>query len=85
MTKKKNDELTEIKTRLQSGNKCYYGLHKLLKARTTSKNLNIQLYHIRIHSVVMYGCEVWTVRKSEQNKLPIFVRKNIKKNFLYRV
>jgi hypothetical protein len=54
----KNDELNEIKARLQSGNKCYYGLSNLLKARTISMNLKIQLYRTLIRPVVMYGCEV---------------------------
>lgn len=40
---KKNYELTEIKVRLHSSNKCYYRFNKSLKARTISKNLKIQL------------------------------------------
>jgi hypothetical protein len=54
----KNDELTEIKASLQSGNKCYYGLSNLLNARRISKNLKIQLYRTLIRPVVMYDCEV---------------------------
>lgn len=53
----KNDELTEIKTRLQSGNKCNYRLNKLLKTKTILKNFKIQLYCTLIRTVVMYGCE----------------------------
>lgn len=42
---------------------CGYGLKKLLKERTTSKNLKIQLYRTLIRPVVMYGYETWTLRK----------------------
>jgi hypothetical protein len=77
----KNDELTEIKARLQSGNKCYYRLSNLLKTRMISKNLKIQLYRTLIRPVVMYGCEVWTLRKSEQNRLLIFERKILRRIF----
>lgn len=38
---RKNKENTEIKTRLQGGNKCYEGLSKLLKVRMTSRNLKV--------------------------------------------
>jgi len=77
----KNDELTEIKARLQSGNKCYYGLSNMLKARAISKNLKIQLYRTLIRPVVMYGCEVWTLQKSDQNRLLIFKRKILRRIF----
>jgi len=77
----KNDELNEIKTRLQSGKKCYYGLSNLLNARTILMNLKIQLYRTLIRPVVMYGCEVWTLRKSDQNRLLIFKRKILRRIF----
>jgi hypothetical protein len=77
----KYDELNEIKARLQSGNKCYYGLSNLLKTRTISMNLKIQLYRTLIRPVVMYGCEVWTLRKLDQNRLLIFERKILRRIF----
>lgn len=57
----KNNELIEIKARLQSGNKCCYGLNKVFKAKTISENFKIQLYRTLIRPVVMYGCETWTM------------------------
>lgn len=71
-----NDKLTEIQTILQSGiNARYYGLNKLLKARMISKNLKIHLYCTLIRPMVMFGCEMWTLRRSMQSKLMIFERK----------
>lgn len=78
---KKNDKFPKIKSGLQSGNKCYYGLSNLLNARMISKNLKIKLYRTLIHPVVMYSCDVWTLRKSDQNRLLIFEKKIFRRIF----
>lgn len=46
-----------------------------------SKNLKIQLYRNLIRLVVIHGREVWTLRKSEQNKLFVFERKTLRRIF----
>jgi hypothetical protein len=38
-----NDIHDEIKSRLNSGNACYYSVHNLLSSRLTSKNLKIKI------------------------------------------
>lgn len=45
----------EIKTGIQAGFRCHFGLSKLVKSRIHSKNLKVQLYGILISSIVMYG------------------------------
>jgi len=41
MFTQRNEETTEIKSKLHAENKCYYGLSKSLKARMISKNLKV--------------------------------------------
>ena len=42
----------EIKSRLRSGNSCYYSVQNLLSSRLLSKNLKIKIYRTIILPVV---------------------------------
>jgi hypothetical protein len=50
-----NDIHNETKTRLNSGNACYYSVQNLLSSHLTSKNLKIKIYKTVILPVVLYG------------------------------
>jgi hypothetical protein len=54
-----NDIQVEIKSRLNSGNACYYSVQNLLSSRLISKSLMIKIYKTLILPVVLYGCETW--------------------------
>jgi hypothetical protein len=54
-----NDVHDKIKSRLSSGNACYYSVQKILSSHLTSKNLKIKIYKTVILPVVLYGCETW--------------------------
>jgi hypothetical protein len=56
-----NDIHDEIKSRLNSGNACYYSVQNLLSSRLISKNLKIKMYKTVIFPVVLYGCETWSL------------------------
>ena len=45
----------EIKSRLKSGNACYYLVQNLLSSRLLPKNLKIKIYRTIILPVVLYG------------------------------
>jgi len=62
----------EIKSRLKSGNACYYSVGNLLSSRLVSKNLKIMIYRTIILPVVLYGCETWSLTLREQRKLKMF-------------
>jgi len=62
----------EIKSRLKSGNACYHSVHNLWSSRLLSKNLKIKLYRTVILSVVLYGCETWSLTLREERKLRVF-------------
>jgi hypothetical protein len=56
-----NDMHDEIKSRLNSGNACYYSVRNLLSSRLIPKNLKIKVYKTVILPVVLYGCETWSL------------------------
>ena len=59
----------EIKCRLKAGNSCYYSVQTLLSSRLLSKNLKIKIYKTIILSVVLYGCEAWSLTLREERRL----------------
>jgi hypothetical protein len=66
-----NDIHDEIKSRLNSGNACYYSVQNLLSSRLLSKNLKIKIYKTVILLVVLYGCESWSLTLREEHKLKV--------------
>ena len=67
-----NSIAEEIKTRLRSGNACYYSVQNLLSSRLLSKNLKIKIYRNIILPVVLYGRETWSLTLREERKLRVF-------------
>ena len=67
-----NPNAEEIKSRLRSGNACYFSVQNLLSSRLLSKNLKIKIYRTIILPVVLYGCETWSLTLGEERKLRVF-------------
>jgi hypothetical protein len=67
-----NDICDEIKSRLNSGNACYYSVQNLLSSHLITKNLKIKIYKTVILPVVLYGCETWSPTLREEHKLRVF-------------
>jgi hypothetical protein len=61
----------EVKSRLKSGNACYYSVQNLLSSRLLSKNLKIRIYR-NIILPVLYGCETWSLTLKEERRLRVF-------------
>ena len=55
----------EIKRRLLLGRKVMTNLHGILKSRDITLPTKVRLVKAMVFPVVMYGCESWTVKKSE--------------------
>ena len=55
----------EIKRRLFLGRKVMTNLESILKSRDVTLPTKVHLVKAMIFSVVMYGCESWTVKKAE--------------------
>jgi hypothetical protein len=66
-----NDIRDEIKSRLNSGNACYYSVQNILSSRLVSKNLKIKIYKTIILAVILYGCETWSLTWSGSPKRPL--------------
>jgi hypothetical protein len=62
----------EIESRLKSGNACYYSVQNLLSFSLLNKNLKIEIYRSIILSVVLYGCETWSLTLREESMLRVF-------------
>ena len=55
----------EIKRRLLLGGKVMTNLDSILKSRDITLPTKVRLVKAMVFPVVMYGCESWTVKKSE--------------------
>jgi hypothetical protein len=62
----------EIESRLKLGNACYHSVQNLLSSRLLPKNLKIKIYRTIILSVVLYGCETWSLTLKEERRLRAF-------------
>ena len=55
----------EIKRHLLLGRKTMTDLDRILKSRDITLPTKVRLVKAMVFSVVMYGCESWTVKKAE--------------------
>ena len=62
----------EIKRRLLLGRKVMTNLDSILKSRDITLPTKVHLVKAMVFSVVMYGCESWTVKKAERRKIDAF-------------
>ena len=58
----------EIKRRLLLGRKLMTNLDSMLKSRDITLPTKVHLVKVVVFPVVMYGCERWTVKKTEHRK-----------------
>ena len=59
----------EIKRRLLVGRKVMTNLNSILKSRNIILPTKVHLVKAMVFPVVMYGCESWTLKKAERQKL----------------
>ena len=62
----------EIKRRLLLGRKVMTNLDSILKSRDIPLPTKICLVKAMVFPVVMYGCEIWTVKKAERRGIDAF-------------
>jgi len=62
----------EIKKRLLLGRKVMTNLDSILKSRDITLPTNVRLGKAMVFAVVMYGCESWTVKKAEHQRIDAF-------------
>ena len=62
----------EIKRRLLLGRKVMTNLDSILKSRDITLPTKVHLVKAMVFPVVMYGCEIWTVKKAERQRIDAF-------------
>ena len=61
-----------IKRRLLLGRKAMTNLHSLLKSRDITLPTKVHLIKAMVYPLVMYGCDNWTIKKSEHGRIDAF-------------
>ena len=54
------------------GRKAMRNLDSILKSRDITLSTKVHLVKAMIFPVVMYGCEVWTIKKAEHRRIDAF-------------
>ena len=62
----------EIKRRLLLGRKVLTNLDSILKSRDITLSTKVQLAKAMVFPVVMYGCDGWTIKKAELQRIDAF-------------
>ena len=62
----------EIKRRLLLGRKAMTNLDSIFKSRDITWPTKVRLVKAMIFPVVMYGCESWTIKKAERQRIDPF-------------
>ena len=62
----------EIKRRLLLGRKVMSNLDSVLKSRDITLPTKVHLVKVMVFPVVMYGCESWTMKKTECRRIDAF-------------
>ena len=66
------DRSHEIKRRLLLGRKVMTNLDCILKSRDVTLPKKVHLVKAMVFPVVMYGCESWTIKKAERQRIDAF-------------
>ena len=62
----------EIKRRLFLGRKAMTNLDSIIKSRDITLLTKVHIVKAMVFPVVMYGCESWTLKKTEHQKIDVF-------------
>ena len=62
----------EIKRHLLLGRKAMTNLDSILKSRDIILPTKVHLVKAMVFPVVMYGCDSWTIKKAEQQRIDAF-------------
>ena len=62
----------EFKRHLLLGRKVMTNLDNILKSRDITSSTKVRLVKAMFFPVVMYGCESWTIKKAEHQRINAF-------------
>jgi hypothetical protein len=67
-----NDVSLEIQRRIQTANRCFFGLRKHLQSSDLSRQTKFTIHKTLIRPVLLYGSETWVLTRREENQLLVF-------------
>jgi hypothetical protein len=73
--------LEEIKSGLNLGTVCYHSVQSLLSSHLLSRNVKVKIYKTTILSVILYGCETWSLTLREEHMLRVFENRVLRRIF----
>jgi hypothetical protein len=65
-----NEVSLEIQRKIQTANRCFFGLRKHLQSSHLSRQTKFTIHKTLLHPVLLYGSEMWVLTKREENQLP---------------
>ena len=69
----------EIKSTLKSDNACCHLVQNILCSGLIYRNIKIKIYRTVILSVVLYGCETWSLTLREVHRLRVFENRMLRR------
>ena len=66
------DRSHEIKRCLLLGRKAMTNLDSILKSRDVTLPTKVRLVKAMVFPVVIYGCEIWTIKKAQRERIDAF-------------
>ena len=63
----------EIKVHLLLGSKAMTKLYSIFKSRDTTLPTTVHIVKAMVSPIVMYGCEIWIIKKAEHQRIDAFV------------
>jgi hypothetical protein len=76
-----NDIHDKIKSRLNSGNSCYYSDQIFCLPVSYKTKLKIKIYKTLVLPVIFYGCETWSLTLREEHRLKVFKNRVLRRIF----
>ena len=70
------DYSNEIKRHLLFGRKFMTNLDSILKSTDITLPMKVHLVKTMVFTVVMFGCESWTIKKAESQRINAFLKIN---------
>jgi hypothetical protein len=71
----------EMKSRLNSGNVCYHFVQSVMSFFFIYKNIKIKICRTKILSLVLYGCETWSLTLRDKHRLRVLENRVLKRIF----
>jgi len=66
---------------IKMASKCYYAHRNLLKSNLLTRTVKLKIYKTLIRPVLTYGCEAWTLRNEDCQRIATFERRILRRIF----